>query len=178
MVIIQMAFADKLRKIRLEKDMSLSEFADLLGTSKQVLSRYERGDNTPKITTVQKYAEILNVPLSYLTDETFCISENISQMPSMKKWNVIGATACGSPLHKEFDGETVIAPAGIDADFVFRCEGDSMIGARVLDGDIVFVKRCEVENGKIAVVRIGDEYTLKRIYRGPDYLELRAENPK
>lgn len=64
-----MKFSEKLRKIRTERDMSLAEFADLLGTSKQVLSRYERGDNTPKITTVQKYAEILNVPLAYLTDD-------------------------------------------------------------------------------------------------------------
>jgi len=41
--------------------MSLSEFANLLGTSKQVLSRYERGENTPKITTVKHYADVLNV---------------------------------------------------------------------------------------------------------------------
>lgn len=64
-----MSFAEKLRQIRTSKDMSLAEFADLLGTSKQVLSRYERGDNTPKITTVQKYADILGIPLSYLTDD-------------------------------------------------------------------------------------------------------------
>ena len=64
-----MSFAEKLKEIRLQKGMSLSEFANLLGTSKQVLCRYEHGDNTPKITTVQKYSEILNVPLSFLTDE-------------------------------------------------------------------------------------------------------------
>ena len=61
---------------------------------------------------------------------------------------------------------------------VFRCVGDSMINARIFDGDAVFVRtQPEVENGQIAVVRVGDEYTLKRVYVREDYVELRAENP-
>ena len=96
----------------------------------------------------------------------------------MKRWKVIGGPACGSPIHSEIEEETVLAPADIDADRVFRCIGDSMVGAHIFDGDIVFVKTGEyVEDGRIGVVRIDDEYTLKRIYRGPDYLELRSENP-
>ena len=99
-------------------------------------------------------------------------------LPKMKEWKVIGGTACGSPIHKEIEEETVLAPADIDADRVFRCIGDSMVGAHIFDGDIVFVKTGEyVEDGRIGVVRVDDEYTLKRIYRGPDYLELRSENP-
>lgn len=99
-------------------------------------------------------------------------------LPPMKEWKVIGGTACGSPLHRELE-ETIIAPADIDADRVFRCVGDSMVGAHIFDGDIVFVKTGEyVEDGRIGVVRIEDEYTLKRIFRGEDYLELRSENPK
>ena len=107
------------------------------------------------------------------------LPSNITPMPRMKEWKVLGATACGDPLYEELDDDTILAPENIDADFVFRCVGDSMIGARILDGDVVFVKSGEyVDNGQIAVVRIGEEYTLKRIYRGEDYLELRAENPK
>lgn len=106
------------------------------------------------------------------------IDNYLLPLPTMKKWQVIGGTACGSPLHRELD-EVIMAPADIDADRVFRCVGDSMIGAHIFDGDLVFVKTGEqVENGRIAVVRIEDEYTLKRIYRGEDYLELRSENPK
>ena len=103
---------------------------------------------------------------------------NIYSLPAMKTWKVLGGTACGEPLFRELEDDSVLAPADIDADFVFRCIGDSMINARIFDGDIVFVKSgIDVENGQIAVVRIGEEYTLKRIYRGEDYLELRAENP-
>ena len=50
--------------------------------------------------------------------------------------------------------------------------------SRIFDGDAVFIRlQPEVENGQIAVVRIGDEYTLKRIYTREDYVELRPENP-
>ena len=74
--------------------------------------------------------------------------------------------------------ETVTAPADIKADVVFRCVGDSMINARIFDGDDVFVRlQPEVEPGQIAVVRVGEEYTLKRFYSFEDCVELRSENP-
>ena len=61
-----MKFCEKLRLLREERGMSLAEFANLLHSTKQVLSRYERGENDPKLATVMRYADILNVPLSYL----------------------------------------------------------------------------------------------------------------
>lgn len=64
-----MKFGAKLRLLREERNMSLAEFADLLGTSKQVISRYERCENTPKITTVAHYAKVLNVSLAYLMND-------------------------------------------------------------------------------------------------------------
>lgn len=74
---------------------------------------------------------------------------------------------------------TVMAPADIDADFTLRCDDDSMMNARLFKGDIVFVRFCEdVEDGQIAVIQIGEDYCLKRVYHGSDYLELRAENSK
>lgn len=65
-----MKFCEKLKLLREERGMTLSEFAELLGTSKQVLSRYERGENTPKITTVSHYAKVLNVTLAYLMKDS------------------------------------------------------------------------------------------------------------
>ena len=55
-----------------------------------------------------------------------------------------------------------------------------MIGARILDGDIVFIRKMPiVENGTIAAVIINDEATLKRVYYFPKEkrLRLQAENP-
>ena len=68
----------------------------------------------------------------------------------------------------------------IHADFILIAEGDSMTGARIFDGDLVFIRKQDiVENGEIAAVAVDDEATLKRFYKyGDDLVVLRAENPE
>ena len=56
-----------------------------------------------------------------------------------------------------------------------------MIGARIYDGDIVFIRQQDsVDNGEIAAVIINDEATLKRVYFYPEEgkLVLSPENPR
>ena len=75
--------------------------------------------------------------------------------------------------------QSTIAPADIEADFVFCCQDDSMMGANLPTGSLVFIRACEdVEDGHIAAVRIGDSFVLRRVYHWSGYLELRAENPE
>lgn len=64
------AFGDRLREIRKELGMSQEEFAKKLGTSKQVLSRYETNQRAPKITLARDYAEKLGVSLDYMLGDT------------------------------------------------------------------------------------------------------------
>ncbi len=72
------AFGDRLRQIRIERNMSLGEFSRLLGTSKQALSRYELGQCDPKISQVRKYAKILNMSVDYLLgDEEAEVDKNV-----------------------------------------------------------------------------------------------------
>ena len=59
-------FGKRLRHIRKERKMTQEDFAKLLGTSKQILSRYEREDRSPRIEVVRKYAEALKVSADYL----------------------------------------------------------------------------------------------------------------
>ena len=74
--------------------------------------------------------------------------------------------------------DKITAPALIDADFVFRCVGDSMINARIFDGDIVYIRQQEtVENGEIAAVLVGDAVHLGRIWNQTDGFMLQPENP-
>lgn len=170
--------------------LTMDEVALRIGVAKSTIQRYEKGQiKKIKLPVIESIASALDVNPDWLignTDNpvprrninTPKLPDNIFPIPAMREWKILGGTACGEPIFRELDDETIMAPASIDADFVFRCVGDSMINARIFDGDIVFVKSgVEVENGQIAVVRIGEEYTLKRIYRGEDYLELRAENP-
>lgn len=65
-----MTFGEKIKKERLSRDMSLREFADLLGTSKQVLSRYEHDQFSPKISKAAEWARILNVSLDYFIEDS------------------------------------------------------------------------------------------------------------
>lgn len=59
-------FSETIRRIRFEKHMTQEEFAELLGTTKQNISRYESGAVSPKITTAQAIANKLGVSLSEL----------------------------------------------------------------------------------------------------------------
>ena len=61
-----MSFGLRLRQIRKELGETQDEFAARIGTSKQVLSRYESGQRTPKISLVEKYAQCLQVSVDYL----------------------------------------------------------------------------------------------------------------
>ena len=96
-----------------------------------------------------------------------------------RRFPVLGSVSCGEPklMDEEID-VSVDASEEIKADFVLRAKGDSMIGARINDGDLVFVRKQDiVENGEIAVVAIDDEATLKRFYKYDELIVLRAENP-
>lgn len=91
---------------------------------------------------------------------------------------LLGNIACGVPITAEENIEDyVAAPIGCNANFALRCKGDSMINARICDGDIVFIRsQPDCENGEIAAVLIGDEATLKRVYKYPDAITLMPEN--
>ena len=99
-----------------------------------------------------------------------------------KRIPMLGKIACGKPIYADEDRESyVVAGTDIQADFCLRASGDSMTGARIMDGDIVFIRAQDlVQNGEVAAVIINDEATLKRVYYYPDRekLVLQAENPR
>ena len=108
--------------------------------------------------------------------------DNIIPMPQMNTVPLLGEIACGDPILAEenFEGEVTI-PDNIHADFALRCQGDSMINARIHDGDIVYIRaQSEVNNGEIAAVLIDENATLKRVYFYPESnkIVLNPENPK
>lgn len=174
-----MTVGEKIKTLRKSLGLTQTELGQRVGVQKNAVSKWECGrvEDIPT-STIKLLANLFNVPASYLIDDdTSPVTSPLLPLPRMKRWQVLGGTACGQPLFKPLVDASVLAPADIDADFVFQCVGDSMINARIFDGDTVFVKEGEVPDGQIGVVRVGEEYTLKRIYHGADYLELRSENP-
>ena len=179
-----MTVGERMKHRRKQIGMSAEQVAEKLGISPSTVYRYENGEiEKMGIDKLEPIAAAIQTTPAYLmgwaeSEQPGALPANINPLPAMKEWQVLGATACGKPLHRELLDETILAPADIKADSVFRCVGDSMINARIFDGDAVFIHlQPEVENGQIAVVRVGDEYTLKRVYVFDDYVELRAENP-
>lgn len=174
-----MTVGEKIKTLRKSLGLTQTELGQRVGVQKNAVSKWECGrvEDIPT-STIKLLANLFNVPASYLIDDDASpVTSPLLPLPRMKRWQVLGGTACGQPLFKPLEDASVLAPADIDADFVFQCVGDSMINARIFDGDTVFVKEGEVPDGQIGVVRVGEEYTLKRIYHGADYLELRSENP-
>ena len=176
--------AQNIRSYMVQAGVSATDVCTALKIPMPTFSDWINAKTYPRIDKIEMLANYFGILKSDLVEEknatpsSRSLPSNMSPIPKMKEWPVLGATACGKPLHRETPDETVIAPEEIKADVVFRCVGDSMINARIFDGDVVFVRlQPEVENGQIAVVELGEEYTLKRVYVHEDYVELRAENP-
>ena len=176
--------ANRLKELRHKCKLTLDEVAALLGTSKQTIHRYENGiiSNIPH-EKIEKLANIFKVSPSELMgwDDGVFSFDNITPI-SKKNLRVIGTIACGEPIFAEQEYDSFIATtANVDADFCLRAKGDSMTGARIFDGDIVFIRKQDaVDNGEIAAVIINDEATLKRVYYYPEEekLILSPENPR
>ena len=178
---------ENLKKLRKNKRMTLEELADAIGTSKQTIHRYENGiiSNIPA-DKVLKLAAALDVSPAELMGwdgEDFSSFNYNNVLPySVKRIPMLGNIACGEPIFADEEHESFVNVGdGIDADFCLRASGDSMMGARIFDGDIVFIRKQEaVDNGEIAAVIINDEATLKRVYYYPseEKIVLSPENPR
>ncbi len=96
---------------------------------------------------------------------------------------ILGVVAAGVPIlaHENIEGFISIERprSGSSELFALRVKGDSMINAGIHEGDVI-VARCAntADNGDIVVALLGEEATVKRLYRNGTAVELRAENPK
>ena len=188
---------ERIRRLRKEKGLSLEQLADFIGTSRQTVHRYETGAiaNIPheKVEMMAKGLGVSPASLMGWEDENgFPSFNNIDNgvvgiaEPSLgkakkKKLPILGRVACGEPIFaSEEHGYFARANSDVRADFCLTAKGDSMINARIFDGDLLFVRKQDsVDDGEIAVVLIDDEATVKRVYfnREDGILTLMPENP-
>ncbi|MBQ9808896.1 MAG: helix-turn-helix domain-containing protein [Ruminococcus sp.] len=187
-----MTLAESLKNERKKSGLSQKEFADKLGMNARTYASYERGERDISTAVLLNICKTLNISSDVLlgndTDNTSNSDlsalmqkyDNIKPI-KLKRFPMLGEIACGAPIFADEDKEHyIMADMDIDADFCLTAKGDSMIGARIYNGDIVFIKEMPiVENGDIAAVIIEEEATLKRVYYYPDKgkLVLNPENP-
>jgi repressor LexA len=96
---------------------------------------------------------------------------------------ILGRVTAGQPILavENREGALHVDPGLVkSADtFALRIEGDSMIGAGILDGDYVLVRpQQSADNGDIVVALLEEDVTVKRFYREPDGFRLQPENPR
>ena len=185
-----MTTGERMKQRRKEIGFSAEKVAERLGVSPATIYRYEKGDiEKVPVDSLAELAKILQTTPAYLmgweeqptpkpTSPT-PIPPGFIPMPKMKKVPLIGAIACGDPItalqNREGD---VDVPEDVRCDFALKCHGDSMVGAGIHDGDVVYIHiQPEVENGEIAVVRIGDEATLKKVSFDGTTMVLQPLNP-
>ncbi len=177
----------RLKECRLNKNLKQSDVARFLNIATNSYSQWENGKREPDYESLSKLADFFGVSVDYLlgrSDEPSPAGlENVPGIFPIKKKKipVLGNVACGEPTFADEQRDAwIMASDDIEADFCLVAHGDSMTGAHIEDGDIVFIKQMEVvPNGYIAVVLIDDETTLKYVdYRMETFtLILSPANP-
>lgn len=185
-----MTIGERVKQRRQELGLTVDELAEKIGKNRATVYRYESDEieNLPT-TVLEPLADALGVSPGYLMGwedrgDMGALLDHYSNISPihLKKFPMLGKIACGEPIWADEDKESyIMAGMDIKADFCLTAQGDSMINARINDGDIVFiVKQPIVDNGDIAAVIIDNEATLKRwyYYKDDNKLMLVAENPK
>jgi repressor LexA len=96
---------------------------------------------------------------------------------------LVGIVAAGKPIEAILSHDTVSVPKNLQGNgrtYALRVRGDSMIEENIQDGDIIIVSAQQTaENGQIVIALIEDTYaTVKKFYREPDVIRLKAANPE
>lgn len=164
--------------------MTLQDVADRVHVARSTIQRYENGSiERMKLPVVFAIARALKVNPDWLIGKseqmTVGLPANVEPMPELRQIPLVGAIACGTPILAEQNIEEYVdLPRHIRADFALTCRGDSMEGAGICDGDVVYIRRQDqVLPGQIAAVLIDDEATLKRVYFSGSSVILQPENP-
>ena len=183
---LTMDIGKRIRQRREILGLSQDELAKRVGyKSRSSINKIEiDGRGLPQSKIVQ-LANALDTTPAYLMgweDTAESVISNVFPI-NLKKFAVLGEISCGVPKYAIEDRESyIMAGTDIKADFCLKAKGDSMINARIFDGDIVFIRQQDtVENGDIAAVVVNNENEalLKRLfyYQDKGLLILKPENP-
>jgi len=174
-------FIDK----RLKKNSispSYDEMKDALGLASKsgihrLITALEERGFIARLPHRARALEILRLP----GQETPSVPEPANDSISVP---LVGKIAAGVPIAAlEQSGPRISIPDGMIGHgdhFALEVEGESMIGAGILDGDIAVIRKSNTaRNNQIVVAYVVDneEATLKRLYKTADGVELIAENP-
>lgn len=176
-----------IKSLRLSKELSQEQLAAMTGYKDRTsIAKIEAGKVDLSQSKIIEFAKALGVTPSYLMgwsnsdDVDLTKIKGIIPIKKVRRIPILGQIACGNPIWAEenYIGYFTADDKYLDSDFCLYAKGDSMTGAEIDDGDLVFIKKqSDVDDGEIAAVLIDDEATLKRVYKIADKVQLRADNP-
>lgn len=199
-----MLLGDIIKQYREEHQMSLQDFANLIGTSRSYIHMLEKNVNpstnkpiNPSIETLKLLANAMNMDLDFLlkqldSEQQIYLNEE-EYKKQFEKTDILGNPVAPVPLLGSVkagynylaqenwigtvDVETSLVGDGKDY-FALKVKGDSMAPV-FIEGDIVIIKKQnDCENNEFAVVIInGDEGTLKKIKKTDNGIILQPLNP-
>lgn len=191
-------FGIRFKEERKKKNLTQQDLATLFHLDKSSISKYENGHQRPEMETLINICDYFGVSVEYLVGQTDKREKNINKTDvnnitnlieidnnKMVKIPVLGAIKAGIPMFAE---DNIIGYEYVHQEelmqgekyFYLQVKGDSMINARIYEGDRVRIKKQNFieRNGDIMAVRVnGDEATLKRVYKQENGLVLISENP-
>lgn len=172
-----------LSKLKTENGLTTEQLSKLSGVPKGTLNKLLNGETAnPRGETLRKIAGALNCPVEVFYSGAQAPSlRNAADILPLRSHPLplLGEIAAGRPIYADEQMEIIAVDDFTRGDFALRVRGDSMTGARIQDGDIVFIRsQDDVEDGEIAAVLLDDEATLKRVYHIKDGLQLLSMNPK
>jgi len=187
------ALPERLRTLRAAAKLSQDDVARRLGVTRAAYSKYETGKSCPNPDALWQLAQLFAVTIDDLlgvggvqparVPDEWLAQESIPTGP-MVLLPVYGEIRAGIPslAQQEVENwEMEQAKSVMDGEYYYlRVKGDSMIGAHILPGSLVLVRKQDyVENGDIAVVMVNDEEaTLKRVQYVDKHLALIPANDK
>lgn len=177
-------FSERLKLILLKKNLTQAELSKMTNITASSISDWLKNKYEAKQDKIDIIATKLNINKAWLMgydvpeSPTPPLPKEFIPLTKTKKIPILGYAPCGSFSWAEEDFQGYfVADELIKADYCLVAKGDSMIDADINDGDIVFMKHTQdVENGRIAVVRIDDTVTLKKVIKLSDKVILQPYN--
>lgn len=179
----------KIKEAVKEAGFTQTDFERKLDIGENLISRWASGDRTPSIKSIKKIAKALKKPLSYFLDDFMSEDEfnksviSLQDKTKIKKLPIVATVNCGLPDYCNYtegiyeDFMEVSAMVYPDADFIIRCQGDSMIPTIPPDAYCIIKKIETPLNNKIMLVKTENGYTIKKVVIKNGKVQLHYLNP-
>ena len=170
--------AKNLKRLMEDRNLSNVELSEIIGVSESTVGKWLLEKSIPRMGAIEKLAAYFRVNKSDLLEDRSSAKEvKLDIQP--RKIPILGKIAAGTPIlavenHEDYFDTSEF----INADFALQIQGDSMIGSRIYDGDIVFLKKQSfIDNGQIGAFLIDGEATLKIFNKQAGTVMLLSSNP-